>query len=257
MEIKEALGLKRGEMVDAEQGKILIDSVRAMERGSGIKREHLTAQVKAYLANKAHEAATASKTGVTAASLLDLLRPSVDPARSWRKDATVARRAGDITNWTKTCEPEDPSDKSSDLAERERMAAVLERRARWMRGFEFFNTKFGLGPAEHAHVMTLWWDTEPDWTPPRRGSRAPYWEKTHDLWNIEDDRPIHKPQPPPLPVLDECGTGETSVIANVAFGTVWPNSIPTLSDPPIRPNVWEQKVFGRPPNTWTSIDYDE
>ena len=55
LEIKEALGVKRGQMLDAEQALILLDAVRAMERNSSITREQITAQVMAYHANKAEE----------------------------------------------------------------------------------------------------------------------------------------------------------------------------------------------------------
>ena len=140
-------------MLDAEQAPILLDAARATDRNSSITREQITARIMAYQAKKAEErprpsgedksfiplvppeeqphrspTATASKTAVTAVE--ERPRPSDDPARSWRKDATVARRTGEILAWTKTCEPEDPTDKVSDLAVRERRAAVHERRTR-------------------------------------------------------------------------------------------------------------------------------
>ena len=190
LQIKEALGVKRGQMLDAEQALILLDAVRAMDRNSSITREQITAKVMAYHAKKAEErprpseedksfipvdhsasgpsvppeeqphrspTATASKTAVTAVE--ERPRPSDDPARSWRKDAAVDRRAGVIPAWKKTCEPEDPTDKVSELAVRERRTAVHERRTRWSKGFDFFNAKFGLGQAEHEYLMSLWWET--------------------------------------------------------------------------------------------------
>ena len=106
------------------------------------------------------------------------------------------RRAGDIPVWTKTCEPEDPTGKFSEQAVRERRTAVHERRTRWSKGFDFFNAKFGFGQAEHEYLMSLWWETEDDWTPHRRGARAPYGEKKHDLWNMEGNAATYHPQPP-------------------------------------------------------------
>ena len=134
---------------------------------------------------------------------------------------------------------------------------MAERRARWDLGAEFFKTEFDLTDVEYCYVMSLWWETESDWTPPRKNSRMPYGEKTDDLWNIEDATATHEPPPRPMPVLDECGTDESRLIAEVPFGTIWPNSQPLWSYPPVRPGVWEPKVFGRPPDGWTSTGFDD
>ena len=159
--------------------------------------------------------------------------------------------------WTKKFEPEDSEDKDSPLALQEREAAVAARHERWNLGAEFFMTEFQLTEVEYWYVMSLWWETERDWTPPRKDSRLPYGEKTDDLWNIDDATSSHLPPPPPLVVVDECGTDESRVLAEVPFGTTWPNAQPLWSYPPVRPGVWEPMTFGRPPDAWTTTDFDQ
>ena len=93
-------------------------------------------------------------------------RPSTDAAHAWRRDAFEFPRKGIMPEWTKKYDPEDPEDKHSDLALRERELAVAECRARWDLGVEFFMTEFDLTEVEYCYVMSLWWETEDDWTPP-------------------------------------------------------------------------------------------
>ena len=114
----------------------------------------------------------ASATGVAAATLQGRPRPSTEE-HPWRRDAFDIPQKGTVPLWTKKFEPEDSEDKDSPLALQEREAAVAARHERWNLGAEFFMTEFQLTEVEYWYVMSLWWETERDWTPPAKTRVCP------------------------------------------------------------------------------------
>ena len=239
-EIRTAIRLLPGHDPTIEQARLLMLATKAIDRRTGITREYVQDQVTLYLQaqeqqrlrpiveDKSHtthdpsgpkgppgdhpqgsQASAASSTGVEAATLQQRLRPiEAKSEHAWRRNAVQIPHKETIPLWTKKFEPEDPRDKDSPAAVQERAEAVSARNARWGLGKEWFMKNFLLTEEEYMYIMSLWWETQDDWTPPRKYSREPYGEKFDDLWNIDDDTSERLPPPPPLVVYDECGTDE-------------------------------------------------